>query len=227
MKTISAGSKYTLSEKELKKAPTEPGERYIWARQKCYEKVDGCSSVSEDEQEDIEEAYDKLIQQSCTAAGISADMALLSEKANKKKTKSSCSSDIKICLVDEKRCSANYSKCEDQANFDKYFADCGVLSTGCEAYLTDIRSDLIASRNTAVENADKVLAGIVASYQQQRTQKLNTTNESCKTGSAKRACVETVCKNNMRHQCDVGYDYEEGLANQLCKFYDTACERLK
>lgn len=227
MKTISAGSKYTLSEKELKKAPTDPGERYVWARQKCYEKVSGCDKTSEDEREEIEESYDKLIQQSCTAAGISADMAKLSEKVNKEKTKHSCNSDIKICLMDNKHCSANYANCEAQADFDKHFADCGVLSTGCEKYLSDIRSELLASRNSAIENADKLLAGIVEAYKQQRTQKLNSTNESCKTGSAKKACVETVCKNNMRHQCEVGYEYEQGLAEQLCKFYDIACERLK
>ena len=37
MKSVSAGSaaKYTISDKELKKAPDDPGERYVWATKKC------------------------------------------------------------------------------------------------------------------------------------------------------------------------------------------------
>lgn len=229
MKKISAGanSKYTLTDKELKKAPKDPGERYVWAREKCFEKVDGCSSISEDEQDEIEEAYDKLIEQSCKAAGISMAMNDLTKKQTKAKTESACSSEIKTCLLNDKHCTANYSMCKEEADFDKHFADCSVAATGCEQFLNKMRGDLFAARKEAIDNVDKILDNIVASYKQQRETKLSSIKTSCKDGSAKNSCIETVCKNNMRNKCATGFEQEKNMALQLCKFYETACQRLQ
>ena len=60
MRSVSAGAsaKYNISEKELKKAPEDPGQRYAWATTQCIKKVAGCSA------DDVSEAYDKLIEQS-------------------------------------------------------------------------------------------------------------------------------------------------------------------
>ena len=222
MKSVGAGaSKYELTDKELKKAPTDPGERYVWATNQCLKKVDGCDA------DDVTDTYDSLIEQSCKAAGISAAMVNLAQKVNTAKSQSTCSTDISSCLINEKRCGAGYTKCKDEADFDKYFSDCGVLSTGCEQYLTQIRSKLFASRNDAIKNADQVLKNIVAAYQKNRQQKYDNTRQSCKDGEAKQQCIAQVCNNNMRHKCELGFEYEETLAGQLCKFYDVACERLK
>ena len=79
---------YNISDKELKKAPADPAERYAWAAQLCLQKVSGCTT------DDVADNYDSLIEQSCKAAGISAQMASLSEKAAKARTKTSCASEI-------------------------------------------------------------------------------------------------------------------------------------
>ncbi len=223
MKSISAGAsaKYNISDKELKKAPSDPGERYVWGTKLCLEKVSGCTP------DDVTDNYDKLIEQSCTAAGISSDMASLAKKANTKKTQSSCSTEINACVIDAKRCTADYRNCESDADFDKYFAECGVLSTGCEEFLTAIRTDLASARKTAIANADQLLKNIVAAYKSAREQKLNSAQTSCKNNKARLDCVSRVCASNMRNKCEIGFDYEKTVAEQLCKFYDTACERLK
>ncbi len=223
MKTVSAGSsaRYNISDKELKKAPTDPGERYVWATQICLSKVSGCTA------EDASDNYDKLIEQSCTAAGISAQMSNLTQKARKEKTQSECSTEITACVTNDKHCSGDYRVCESDADFDKYFSDCVVSATGCDAFSKTIRSNLITTRDNIFANADKILENIVAAYQSTRDRKFNSTQAACRDSSAKTKCINTVCNNNMPHKCTAGYEYENGLADELCKFYDTACNRLK
>jgi len=223
MKSISAGAsaKYTISDKELKKAPSDPGERYVWGTKLCLEKVSGCTP------DDVEENYDKLIEQSCTAAGIATEFVNLAQKANEKKTQSSCSTEITSCVIDAKRCTADYRKCESDSDFDKYFSECSVLSTGCDEFLTSVRSTLTSARKTAIANTDKLLQNIINSYKTAREQKLANAQTTCKSNKGKQDCIDRVCKNNMRNKCDVGFEYEKTVAEQLCKFYDTACGRLK
>ena len=223
MKNISAGSvtKYILSDKELKKAPSDPGERYVWATKQCLGKIKDCTP------DDVSDNYDSLIEKSCTAAGIAAEMTRLTDEAKTEKTQTSCSTEINSCLINEKRCMADYRNCEKDADFDKFFSECSVAANGCDAHLKKIRSTLIASRDNAIKNADTVLKNIVTAYQNARKQKLESTRKSCKDDSLKKKCIAMVCNTNMRHKCEIGYEYEEALANQLCKFYDIACERLK
>jgi hypothetical protein len=223
MKSVSAGAsaKYSISDKEFKKAQNDPGERYVWGTKLCLEKLKDCQP------DDVTDNYDKMIEQSCTAAGISAEMSNLAKKVNATKTQSSCSNDISVCIVDAKRCTADYRKCESDTDFDRYFSECSVASSGCESFLTDIRKTLVSSRDTAIANADKLLKNIIAAYQNAREQKLKSAQSSCKDNKAKQECIARVCANNMRHKCDVGFDYEKTVANELCKFFDTACARLK
>lgn len=223
MKSISAGasSKYTISDKELKSAPKTPGERYVWGTKLCLEKLSDCSP------DDVTDNYDSLIEQSCKAAGIAAEMAGLAKKANTKKTQTNCSDEISTCVIDVKRCNANYKKCESDSDFDKYFSQCGVISTGCESFLSDIRKTVDAARKSALANASKLLSNIVAAYQAERAQKLSTAQESCKNNAGFDNCVKRVCNNNMRNKCGKGYESEKNAASELCRFYNTACERLK
>ena len=223
MKNVTAGSaaKYSISEKELKKAPKDPGQRYVWATEQCLKKVKECTS------EDVSDNYDSLIEQSCKAAGIAADMASLAKKATKGKTKSACSNEISACIINDKRCLGDYRNCESDSDFDKYFSECTVAAGGCDEYLADIRSTLTTERDNAIKAADTMLQSIVKAYQDARTAKLAKANGGCKDGSAKRECVEDVCATNMRNHCDDKHAYEKMLAEQLCKFYDTACDRLK
>ncbi len=223
MKSISAGAsaKYNISDKELKKAPKDPGERYVWATEQCLKKVSGCTP------DDVTDNYDKLIEQSCTAAGISAQMASLSKKVNTAKTKTSCSNEISACIISDKHCLADYTKCKTDSEFDKMFSDCSIASVGCDSFLADIRSSLITTRDTTIKNADRILQMIVSAYQNARSERLALAQQSCKDDSEKQSCISRVCNHNMRYKCDESHEYEITLANELCKFYDIACTRLK
>ena len=221
MKKISAGtsSKYTISDKELKTAPADAGERYVWGTKLCLEKLPECST------ENVSENYDSLIEQSCTAAGISAEMANLASKSNKTKNQNTCNQEMEVCIVDSARCTADYRNCKSESDFDKYFSECSITSQGCDSFLSDIRDNLTSARDKAIANADKILKNIVMYYQNAREQRLQSTQTACKNNQAKQDCVQRVCKNNMRNKCQE--KKESNIANELCKFYDIACERLK
>ncbi len=223
LKSLSIGqsAKYTLSEKELEDAPTDPGKRYEWATKECIKKIEGCTP------EDVSDTYDKLIEQSCKAAGISSKMTESLASSKKTVNESSCSSDINTCIVNEKRCGSDFAACEDDENFNKFFSECSVEATGCDSYLSAIRNDLIASRDAAIKNADTLLQNIVTAYQSAREKKLSDAQTSCKDNKAREDCVETVCERNMPNKCAIGYETEKSAAIQMCKFYELACDRLK
>ena len=219
--SVGASAKYSFTDKELKKAPEDPGARYAWATSECIKKVDGCTP------DDVTDNYDKLIEQSCKAAGITAEMSSLRAAAAKKKTKTSCTTDVKSCLIDTKRCGPDYSACADNADFDKFFSGCGVEATGCDDYLSTIRTELITARDTAIKNADTIVETIVASYQSEREKKLATIKANCTDNAGREQCIETVCQRSMANKCAAGYSAERSMATQLCKFYDLACDTLK
>lgn len=223
MKSVTAGSaaKYTISDKELKKAPTDPGQRYIWATEQCLQKVKDCTG------EDVSDNYDLLIEQSCKAACTALDLGALIEKIGQEKKQPECETQITGCLMDEKHCLADYRNCESDADFDKYFSECSVAATGCDSYISVIRSTLLSARDKSIKDADTLLQSIVTNSQTKRKQELSGTKQSCKDKSNKQSCVKTVCANNMRNKCGDGFEYEMTLAEQLCGFYDTACNRLK
>ncbi len=229
MKSITAGAsaKYTISDKELKKAPSDPGERYVWGTKLCLEKVSGCTA------DDVTDNYDSLIEQSCTAAGISAEMASLSKKVNTVKTQSACTTEISACVIEEKRCNADYKNCESDSDFDKYLSECGVMSNGCDEFLSNIRKTLTDTRKTMYATANQIVQKIIAAYQSARKQKLTNAQNACKNNKAKTDCINRVCQNNMSGKCATlktvkdGEKVEWNAAEELCKFYDTACAKLK
>ena len=218
--SVGASAKYNISDKDLKKAPTEPSERYAWAAKQCLKKVTGCTV------DDVSEAYDELIEQSCKAAGIASEMQTLAREASEKRTKSSCSSEISACIIMDTRCGTDYSMCKEDADFNKFFAACGVDTTGCDEHISSIRDSLIAARDDAIENADTVLNNIVIAYQNARTNLITNTKNQCADNSGRDACIERVCATNMINKCDVGFENERAMATQLCKFYDIACATL-
>ena len=221
MRNVSVGvsAKYTVSDKELKKAPKDPGERYVWGSRLCLTKVSGCTP------DDVSENYDSLIEQSCRAAGISAEMKNLVKKTTVAKAQSRCSTDIESCIMDEKYCNSDFRNCKSDSDFDKYFSECGVSNSGCESFLADIRKTLLAARKSGIANSEKLLKNIVNAYQSNREQRLKTAQTGCKNNQLTAECVVRVCKNNMRKGCTD--KNEVAAAESLCKFYDTACERLK
>ena len=223
MRSVSVGgtTKYNISDKELKNAPTDPGQRYIWATNHCIQRVDGCTP------DDVSDAYDKLIEQSCTAAGISAQMASLHSKVTKTKTKTACAGEISVCIVSDKKCTSDFGACTTDADFDKFFSACATESTGCDEHVSTIRSELLASRTIALKNAENVLNSIVASYQDARTKRINSARAICTNNSGRESCIAKICNERMPNKCATGSGDEKSMATQLCKYYDTACATLK
>jgi hypothetical protein len=127
----------------------------------------------------------------------------------------------------DKNCGADYRQCTENADFDRVFAACSVEASGCDSHISGIRDTLIASRDNAVENREKLLANIVKTYQTARENRLKAARAQCENGAGRDDCVETVCQNNMISQCADGHADERSMAIQLCKFYDTACAALK
>lgn len=220
MRSVSAGAsaKYNISEKELKKAPEDPGQRYAWATTQCIKKVAGCSA------DDVSEAYDKLIEQSCKAAGVSAQLNKTIKTTSKKKTEASCKTAIESCLITDSHCTADFSNCKSDSDFDKFFSACSVEAADCDDYVSSIRASLISKRDNAVKNTDAALTKLVDSYKNARDKKLSDAKSGCTDNSAKDACIETVCSRNMPNKCTGEFEADERVAaTALCKFYDTAC----
>ena len=219
MKSVSVGAstKYNVSDKELKSAPSDPGQRYVWATNKCIERVADCTP------DDVSNTYDKLIEQSCTAAGISAQMASLQGKITKTKTKTACSGEISACIMGDKKCSGDFSACESDADFNKFFSECATVAAGCDEHTSSIRTELLSSRNTAIKNADDVLNAIVKSYADAREKRINNARAMCTDNSGRETCIRQICTSRMPNKCATGFDDEKSMATQLCKYYDTAC----
>lgn len=222
MRSVSAGTsaKYNISDRELKSAPTTPGQRYAWATKQCLAKVSGCTP------DDVTDIYDELIQQSCRAAGVSAQLSQTLQTTSKKKSKTTCTSDITACVIADTRCGADFHSCAENADFDKYFATCSVDSVGCDEHLAVIRTELISQRDTAVSNAASILDQIVASHQSARESKISSIKSDCANNSGRDACIARVCANNMTNGCATGYDSEKSMATELCKFYEIACATI-
>ena len=85
LSTITAGqsTKYTLTDREMRNAPSDPGARYVWATNECIKKLPDCTP------DDVSDLYDKLIEQSCKTAGVTMQAASAIESINKKRTKTS------------------------------------------------------------------------------------------------------------------------------------------
>lgn len=223
MNSVSVGTsaKYNISDKELKSAPSDPGERYAWATTQCTQKVSGCTP------DDVSAAYDKLIEQSCRAAGISIQMTQTLDKMAKKKSKTVCSSEIKSCLIQDQHCTADFRNCAEDADFNRFFSECTVSATGCDDYISSIRSNLISARDSAIKNSESILTQIIASHQNAREKRINNIKSGCADNTTRDACVETVCANNMPNKCSNNNKSEHAMALQLCKFYETACNTIR
>jgi len=219
--SVGTSSRFAISSRDLKSAPTDPGERYVWASKKCLSLIKDCTA------ENVSDIYDPLIEQSCTAAGISAQMAVLLDNAKKTKSATTCKSEITACVVGANKCSSRYDGCMDESDFDKYFSECAIASIGCDEHLADIRTSLAKSRDSALSNAESTLMAIIQSYRDAREKKLSAIQNSCKNGTARDACITSICNRSMPNKCDSAYPAELSMAAQLCKFYDVACSTIK
>ena len=217
--SVGASSRNTLSASDLQSAPSDPGSRYAWASGECLKKISGCTA------DDVSNNYDKLIEQSCRAAGVSAEMNSLVSAANKQKSANVCNSEILLCMNNEKHCGADFSNCKTDEDFNKHFSVCASDTIGCDNFVSDMRTNMISQRDSATLAYDNSVSGIVKSYQTKRESGLKSATDTCTNNKGRESCIKTVCQNNMKNKCDS--DSEKSMAILLCKFYDTACGRLK
>ncbi len=215
--TVGQSTKYAISEKDLKKAPSDPGKRYIWATTECIKKLPSCTP------DDASSAYDKLIEQSCKAAGVTMQIANAAQSLNTKPTKNKCNTTFTECI--NKKCGSTFDSCDQDSDFDRFVAECGAEASGCEDYMADLKKTIAATRKKTLDNREALVQNIAAGYKKTRETKLANAMNGCKNGSAAKNCIETVCENNMRGKCESST--EKSMATQLCKFYDTACTVLK
>lgn len=221
--SVGASTKYIISEKDLKDAPTAPGQRYIWATSKCIQKVTGCNA------DDVSDTYDKLIEQSCIAAGTSAKTQSLTENLVKTKDKSACTNEISICVQSDTKCGVDLSACTQDIDFTQIFALCVADAAGCEEYSTAIRDELQASRDTVKNTKSGVLESVVKSHSDIRTQNLERMHNTCNNNAGRESCIKRMCAERMPNKCAPGYTAEDEtkMATQICKYYDTACATVK
>ncbi|MBO4480187.1 MAG: hypothetical protein J5742_00995 [Alphaproteobacteria bacterium] len=215
--TVGQSTKYAISDKDLSLAPSDPGKRYIWATTECIKKLPDCTP------DDASSAYDKLIEQSCKAAGITTQIKNQATSLNTKPTKTKCNSTFTACI--EKKCGVGFDLCETDGDFDRFVAECGADASGCDEYIAEFKKSTASARTSAIKNRDKLVQTIADGYQTTRKTKLSNAMANCTNGSAANACIKTVCENNMRGKCKDST--EKSMATQLCKFYETACTVLK
>ncbi len=218
MKSVSAGksSKNTLSDKELKNAPSDAGKRYMWASGECLKKLPDCTT------EDISDVYDKLIEQSCTAAGVAMKISAATSAINTKPTKSKCQASITKCM--NTNCGIGFDKCAADSDFDRAISQCATESVGCDEYLADLRGEINATRTQQLADNNNAIEGLTKAYQDNRKTRVNSAQNSCKNKNALNKCVENICATNMVGKCE-GAD-EKIMASNLCKYWDTACATL-
>ncbi len=216
--TLGAASKNTLTAAQLKSAPTSPDERYTWAINECIKKIDGCNASDT-------QNYDGLIEQSCRAAGIDVQMSGAQRAAGATKDGAACKSTINSCVLNG--CGTNFANCRNDSDFNRIFSGCSIAATGCTNFSAELRKSNMGIRDAAIKGSDSLIASIVAGYQTARQTKIASANADCKNGAAYDECVKSVCENNMKNKCAAGFASEVSMANQLCKFQKTACERLK
>lgn len=220
MKSISAGSssKNTIPAKELKNAPSDPGERYVWATKQCLAIVNNCST------DDVAEAYDPLIEKSCTAAGISNKMAAAQKNAVKNtKTAASCTDEISVCITKPEKCDTDFSKCANDEQFDNFFAVCSSQSLGCTNFIDKARNEIANNRTSVTKSIASNIDSIVAAHKNARNQKITSIKSDCSNNNIYERCVKTACKDNTNDNCAS----DNSIASNLCEFYKTACKRIK
>ena len=213
-----ATSKNTISARDLKSAPSDPGERYIWATEKCLSIVANCTT------DDVDETYDELIEKSCNAAGLAMDTSKLQKQVTTNtKTQSACTNEITVCMTANNKCGTDYSKCTDDAAFDGFFATCAVNATGCTNFTRGALDTIDAARKSTLSATSANIDAIANAHKNTREQKLSSINSGCKNDSDFNKCVNTVCQNNTVDNCAT----DKTIATTLCEFHKTACTKIK
>lgn len=219
--SIGISSKNILTPKELKKAPKSPNKRYIWATEECIKKIPDCTP------DDVTDTYDDLIKQSCKSAGIDMAMNAIQKEMGKQKSKISCETEIKTCVINDNHCKGDWSNCLDDNNFNRFFSECVATISKCDDYISEVKTKFLDDKSTFVKNKEKILNDLVAGYKDKREQSLKEIQNSCKNNSKFDTCVSNICSSNMSNSCRAGFEYEKAIATNLCKYIKIACDKIK
>ncbi len=215
--TAGQSTKYALTAQELKAAPSDPGKRYVWATTECVKKLPDCTP------DDVSNAYDKLIEQSCRAAGVSINSAGTMTSINSAPSKTKCNETLSICI--NKKCGASFNSCQQDSDFDKFISECAVDATGCDEYVAAFRAQTATERKNAYERRENELQAVVKRIQSDRTDALAAARAECADDAKYKSCVTNMCESHMANKCTG--TIEKSMAELLCKYYKTACTALK
>lgn len=218
--SLGLSAKTSITADELKNAPTDAGKRYAWATGLCLEKLPDCTT------NDATTEYDKLIEQSCRAAGINMQMGQAQNAALKTKSKQTCESEIKLCITDSKKCDSNYYNCETDEYFNNFFAVCAASASKCDEFISDLKKTFVGYRDSSIDAREKLITSTATAYQNARAKKLQDAQAICNNDAGLDKCIATVCTNNMENKCEIGFEYEKSMATRLCGFYTQACKTI-
>ncbi|MBO4683472.1 MAG: hypothetical protein J5611_02760 [Alphaproteobacteria bacterium] len=209
LKNISVGqsSKYALTDKELAVAPSDPGKRYIWATTECIKKVGNCTA------DDVSNIYDKLIEQSCKAAGATVQTDKAIATATQKPSELKCTQTLENCI--ETKCGRRYEMCTQDSDLDRIIAECATAATGCDEYVNKVKNETKTSRNKSVANAQTQLRELVQDIQTERKNRWNNVVSNCQ-----KKTDFTECKNTLTGA------FNDKIAELLCAHYKTACDGM-
>lgn len=215
--TAGQSTKYALSAQELKIAPSDPGKRYIWATTECIKKLPDCTP------DDVSNTYDKLIEQSCRAAGVSVNIAGAMASINSAPSGTKCNETLSICI--NKKCGASFDLCQQDSDFDKFISECAVDATGCDEYIAEFRAQTTTERKKTYESAENDLQDTIKKIQSDRASALAAARAECTDDAKYKSCVTNMCESHMANKCTG--KTEKSMAELLCKYYKTACTALK
>jgi hypothetical protein len=218
---LGKSSKNTISDKDLKKAPAEPGARYAWATRECVKKLKDCAP------EDATDSYDKLIDQSCKIALGETEYEASRKKAAVKKTEAQCNAELTGCLLAESKCDSNMMKCEEDGDFNDNFSACMVDAAGCGDFASALRDKVRKWRDEMVEKKDARIDELAARRRAERAARMDAAKQACEFG--KQQCAMEMC-GNMPNGLSGGAcpdKLEFQWASSLCQFMDVACGKIK
>lgn len=203
--TVGQSAKYTLSAKELAVAPSDPGKRYIWATTECIKKVGNCTP------DDVSSIYDKLIEQSCKAAGANIQMTRAVAGLNQKPTAAACKKTLESCI--ENKCGANFEMCGDDNDLDRVVSECATATPGCDEHIKGIKQEFASSRKKQMENRENIVQDLVAQHQADRESKWAGYIADCASGGAESKCVSAYTGT-----------FGKKIAQLICGHYKAACD---
>ena len=212
----------TLSERDLRNAPTRPSERFAWAQRECFQRVNNCTS------DDVEDNYAELIRMSCDALGVAQDMTAAIARAQETKTAEQCTVEFNACLLADHRCGLNMLACAEDADFNRNFSACMVETSGCDDFTTAMRASMMTSRDEMLARRDGNIQKLVDLRRMERENRLEVANRMCTEGG-REGCIAEVC-GNMSHGLQNGVcanQYERMWAASLCRFVEIACDRVR